>query len=82
MKKISSGRAASAKPSGAAVSVRHCRGLDEFGTCIEIERAVWGSADIDLVPLPLFVIAAETGGEVLGAFDADRMIGFTLALAG
>ena len=38
--------------------------------------------DIDLVPLPLFVVAAETGGQVLGAFDGDRFVGFTLAFPG
>lgn len=64
------------------VVVRHCRGFAEFTACIEIERAVWASADIDIVPLPIFVVAAETGGEVLGAFDGDRLAGFTLALAG
>lgn len=64
------------------IVVRNCAGLAEFATCIEIERAVWGSADIDVVPLPLFVVAAETGGQVLGAFAGDRMIGFTLAIAG
>jgi predicted GNAT superfamily acetyltransferase len=63
------------------IVVRHCRGLDELAACIETERAVWGAADIDLVPLPLFVVAAHTGGEVLGAFDGDNMVGFTLALA-
>ncbi len=73
--------AAGAKPA-AAIVVRHCRGLGEFAACLEVERAVWASADIDLVPLPLFVVAAETGGEVLGAFDGDRIVGFTLALAG
>jgi predicted GNAT superfamily acetyltransferase len=64
------------------IVVRPCSGLSEFATCIEIERAVWGSADVDIVPLPLFVVAADTGGQVLGAFAGDRMIGFTLAIAG
>src|SRR5579872_5274736 len=64
------------------IVVRPCSGLSEFAACIEIERAVWGSADVDVVPLPLFVVAAETGGQVLGAFAGDRMIGFTLAIAG
>lgn len=62
-------------------TVRSCS-FSEFAACIEIERVVWGSADIDVVPLPLFVVAAETGGQVLGAFAGDRMIGFTLAIAG
>lgn len=30
----------------------------------------------------MFVVALETGGQVLGAFDGGRMIGFTMALAG
>jgi predicted GNAT superfamily acetyltransferase len=66
----------------APIVVRHCHGLAEFGACFDVQRAVWGSADADLVPLPLFVVAAETGGQVLGAFAEDRMVGFTLALAG
>jgi predicted GNAT superfamily acetyltransferase len=42
---------------------------------------VWGKTELD-VPLPLFVVAAETGGQVLGAFDHEKMVGFTLAIAG
>jgi predicted GNAT superfamily acetyltransferase len=49
-----------------------------------VEREVWGSADVDVVPSAMFVVAQETGGQVLGAFDlaADgAMVGFTLAVA-
>jgi predicted GNAT superfamily acetyltransferase len=74
--------AKSAEEKPLEITVRSCSGLSEFATCIEIERAVWGSADVDIVALPLFVVAAETGGQVLGAFAGDRMIGFTLAIAG
>lgn len=74
--------AKSSEESAAEIAIRSCSGLSEFATCIEIERAVWGSADVDIVPLPLFVVAAESGGQVLGAFAGDRMIGFTLAIAG
>jgi predicted GNAT superfamily acetyltransferase len=74
--------AKSGEESALEVAVRSVSGLSEFATCIEIERAVWGSADLDIVPLPLFVVAAETGGQVLGAFAGDRMVGFTLAIAG
>ena len=74
--------AKSSEESALEIAVRSCSGLSEFATCIEIERNVWGSADVDIVPLPLFVVAAETGGQVLGAFAGDRMIGFTLAIAG
>lgn len=59
--------------------VRHCHALEEFETCMGIEREVWAAADIDLVPLPIFVVMAHTGGQILGAFDGARMVGFTLA---
>jgi predicted GNAT superfamily acetyltransferase len=61
--------------------VRPCAGLEEFDTCVALQQTVWGN-DIT-VPAPIFVVALETGGQVLGAFDgAGRMVGFTLALAG
>jgi predicted GNAT superfamily acetyltransferase len=71
----------SATAQSAEISIRHCHDLPEFQQCFELQRAVWGKTELD-VPLPLFVIAAETGGQVLGAFDHDKMVGFTLAIAG
>jgi predicted GNAT superfamily acetyltransferase len=64
------------------ILIRHCHGLDEFQAAMEVERAVWMSEDIDVVPVPLFVVASETGGQVLGAFEGNKIVGFTLALAG
>jgi predicted GNAT superfamily acetyltransferase len=64
------------------IVVRHCRGIKEFEACIAIEKAVWQSADIDVVPFPLFVVASETGGQVLGAFHGKDLVGFTMAIAG
>jgi predicted GNAT superfamily acetyltransferase len=71
-----------ATPSPAGVVVRHCHGLAELEACVALQRRVWAGADIDVVPLPLFVVAEETGGQVLGAFAGDAMVGFTMALAG
>jgi predicted GNAT superfamily acetyltransferase len=64
------------------IIVRHCHGLHEFELCIQAEREVWQSSDIDVVPIPLFVVASEIGGQVLGAFDGSKLVGFTLALVG
>jgi len=66
----------------AHIEVRCCHGHDEFAACADLERTVWGSPDIELVPSALFAITTETGGQVLGAFDDGRMIGFTLAVGG
>jgi predicted GNAT superfamily acetyltransferase len=64
------------------ILIRHCHGLGEFQAALDVERAVWKSADIDVVPIPLFVVASETGGQVLGAFEGNKIVGFTLAYAG
>ena len=40
----------------------------------------WGADQV--VPVPLFVVARETGGQTLGAFAGNQMVGFTLGLAG
>jgi predicted GNAT superfamily acetyltransferase len=63
------------------ISVRHCHGIEEFKVCFDLQQTTWGKSDID-IPVPMFAVAAETGGQVLGAFDGDRMVGFTLAIAG
>ena len=64
------------------ILVRQCCSIAEFEACVRLEREVWQSADIDVVPIPLFVVASRTGGQVLGAYQGDHLVGFTMALAG
>src|SRR6202171_5174979 len=74
---------ASARPEAHSdISFRHCHGIEEFEACVRLEREVWKSADIDVVPIPLFVVAADTGGQVLGAFQGNDLVGFTMAIPG
>lgn len=63
------------------IIIRHCHGLDDFKACFALQQRVWGETELD-VPLPLFVVAAETGGQVLGAYDGEALVGFTLAMVG
>lgn len=64
------------------IQVRKCEKLEEFHCCVELQRQIWGEADLEVEPVTMFVVAAHTGGQVLGAFDDGRMIGYTLAIAG
>jgi len=66
----------------AEITVRKCESLDEFRACITLQREIWGEEDLDVEPLTTFVVASRTGGQVLGAFDGSRMIGYTMALVG
>src|SRR5258708_428441 len=71
-----------AEETGDGILIRPCHGIQEFEACVRVEREVWKSSDIDVVPIPLFVVASETGGQVLGAFQGTDLVGFTLAIAG
>jgi predicted GNAT superfamily acetyltransferase len=64
------------------IIVRECESLDEFRRCVELQRKIWGEADLEVEPATMFVVAAHTGGQVLGAFDGDRLVGYTLAVVG
>jgi predicted GNAT superfamily acetyltransferase len=63
------------------ITYRHCRTHEDFLACQRIERAVWNDPELE-VPITLYVVAVETGGQVLGAFDGERMVGFTYAVPG
>ena len=69
-------------PSAAAheIEIRHCESLAEYETCVKLEKHIWG--EHIAVPSAIFVVAHQTGGQIFGAFDGDRMVGMTLALAG
>ena len=49
---------------------------------VDLEFRVWGFRERDVVPSQMYVVAAKTGGQVLGAFAGDVMVGFVLAYAG
>jgi len=67
---------------GNPIAVRKCCALEEFRACVGLQREVWGEADLEIEPVTMFVVASITGGQVLGAFDGDNMVGYTLAVAG
>lgn len=64
------------------IVIRKCQGIEEFRRCVELQRVIWGEVDLEVEPVTLFVVASHTGGQILGAFDGDRLVGFTLAVAG
>jgi predicted GNAT superfamily acetyltransferase len=62
--------------------IRELAAHAELEEAVQLQRRIWGFEDVDLLPLRLFVVATKIGGHVLGAFDAGRMIGFSLAIPG
>lgn len=64
------------------IVVRKCEEIEEFNECVRLQKEIWGEADIEVEPSTLFVVAAHTGGQVLGAFDGPKLVGYTLAVVG
>lgn len=65
-----------------AIVIRHCRGLEELRACVALQKEVWNFTDAELVPLRMFVVAEKVGGQVIGAFDGDKTVGFALSVPG
>lgn len=66
----------------AAIQIRALDALHELEQCVAIQIAVWGYSDGDVVPRRMFVLAGRIGGQVIGALEGDRVIGFAMALPG
>ncbi len=64
------------------ISIRRLTERDEFAEAVELQRTIWGFADVDLLPVRLFVVASKIGGHSFGAFDGNKMVAFALAIPG
>lgn len=62
------------------IEVRELTAREELKEAVRLQKEIWGFADIDCLPLRLFVVASNIGGLVLGAFEGLHMVGFALAL--
>ena len=65
-----------------SILIRKCQRLDELRACVALQKEVWGFSDIELVPLRMFVVADKIGGQVIGAFESDELVGFAFAVPG
>ncbi len=65
-----------------SIVLRRCHGIDEFRACVALQKEVWNFTDAELVPLRMFVVADKVGGQVMGAFDGNLMVGFALSVPG
>lgn len=71
-----------ATPDLQAIDIRHVTTIPGFQRCVDIQLAVWGYSDGDVIPRRMFLVAQRIGGQVIGAFRGDIMIGFAMALPG
>ena len=63
------------------ILIRECTTIQEFDTCIDLQREAFGLPDIEITPRRHLIVSRQAGGWTLGAFVADRMVGFVHHLA-
>ena len=64
------------------IELRHLTDLGDLAEAVRLQKTVWGFEDVELLPLRLFVVATKVGGQVIGAYEGLRMVGFLLAIPG
>jgi len=64
------------------MTIRECTTIEEFDRCVALQREAFGLPDLELSPRRHFIVSRHAGGWTLGAFVADRMVGFVHHLAG
>jgi predicted GNAT superfamily acetyltransferase len=64
------------------IRIQHLTSLEHFERCVVLQLEVWGYSDGDVIPRRVFVVAQRIGGQVLGAFDGETLIGFAMSLPG
>jgi predicted GNAT superfamily acetyltransferase len=68
--------------SAESIVIRKCHQLDEMRACVALQKEVWNLSDAELTPLRMFAVADKIGGQVIGGFQGDDMLGFALAVPG
>jgi predicted GNAT superfamily acetyltransferase len=76
------GAGARCEVSADTIAIRKCHELDEMRACVAVQKEVWNFSDAELVPLRMFVVAEKVGGQVIGAFAGNEMVGFALSIPG
>jgi predicted GNAT superfamily acetyltransferase len=64
------------------IHIRPLTTLEHFERCVVLQIDVWGYSDGDVIPRRVFVVAQRIGGQVIGAFDGDTLVGFAMSLPG
>jgi predicted GNAT superfamily acetyltransferase len=62
------------------MTIRPVTELGELEKCVQLQREAWGLADIEVIPVRMFITQNRVGGLVLGAFENETLVGFLNAM--
>jgi predicted GNAT superfamily acetyltransferase len=62
------------------IEIRECTTIEEMTECVEIQREVFALPETEISPVRHLVVTKNAGGFSLGAWDGERLAGFTLSV--
>lgn len=62
------------------ITIREVETIEEMRECIELQRTVFASPDMEISPVRHLIVARYAGGFTLGAYLGERLVGFVLSL--
>src|SRR5215510_10915736 len=63
------------------IEIRQVKTIEEYNACVLLQRDVFGLPDLEISPRRHLIVSEQAGGWTLGAFVADRLVGFVHHLA-
>lgn len=64
------------------IIIRPLASLNEFRAAEQLQRQVWDTGDLEVVPLHMLTTVAHNGGLLLGAFEEGVLVGFVFGFLG
>jgi predicted GNAT superfamily acetyltransferase len=65
-----------------AIRIEALTELEQFDRCVELQNAVWAYDVSAMMTQKVFLLASHIGGQVLGAFDGETLVGYAMSLPG
>jgi predicted GNAT superfamily acetyltransferase len=65
----------------ADVEIREVASIQEYDSCIQLQRDVFGLPDLEISPRRHLIVSREAGGWTLAAFSEGKIVGFVHHLA-
>jgi len=64
------------------IEIREVSEVEELGECVALQREVFALPDLEISPVRHLIVTRNAGGFTLGAFSANKLIGFVLSVPG
>lgn len=64
------------------IEIQQIESIPQMKALEKLQQDVWAWSDLDTTPLMDFIVMRELGGTLIGAFEAENLVGFAWGFAG